>query len=133
MVRLLGVYTLHGNYIGNHLITTSSMDLVRYVQVTILRRVLRPFVAQSKQIDCSVPTRKLTYNHLIRRDFSQQYSFQYCSVFQLLIPVATYASSSSDVLTFHSLQMRFGATLKSAGSDFKSLTIRAVSPPKSRS
>ena len=41
------------------------MDLVRYVQVTILRRVLRPFVAQSKQIDCSVSTRKLTYNHLI--------------------------------------------------------------------
>ncbi len=68
MVRLLRVYTPHGNYIGNHLITTSSMDLVRYVHLittSILRRVLRPFVAQSKQIDCSVPTRKLTYNHLI--------------------------------------------------------------------
>jgi hypothetical protein len=122
MVRLLRVYTLHGNYIANHLITTSSMDLVRYVQVTILRRVLRPFVAQSKQMDYSVTIRKPTYNHLIIQER-----------FQLLIPVATYASSSSDVLTFHSLQMSFGATLKSAGSDFKSLAIRAVSPPKSRS
>ena len=96
MARLLRVYTLNGNHIGNHLITTSSMNLVRYVQVKILSRFLRPFVAQSKtKIDCSVSTMKLTCKQpfdypgeIPRRD--------------IRFIIATYVPSLSDVLTFHS-------------------------------